>query len=227
MNFFLISLAIPFLAYWLGSIPFGLLIVRLLTNTDIRHIGSGNIGATNVKRAVGTKWAAAVLVCDLSKGFLPVWAAVMLNPSTVQWLPALTAFAAVCGHIYPGFLRFKPSGKGVATTLGALLVVAPWACMIVILFFIPTVYIARRVSVGSLGGIFILPPATWFSTHDPALTVSTMLIMAMILARHKDNLQRLAQGDEPTIGSRRPWRDIPPLSDNQRAAKGNDTAQDQ
>jgi glycerol-3-phosphate acyltransferase PlsY len=199
MNCLMLSLALPFLAYLLGSVPFGLLIVRLLTQADIRLMGSGNIGATNVRRAVGNKWAAAALACDLLKGVLPAWAAVMLNTTTVQWLPAITVLSAVCGHMYPVYFQFKPGGKGVATTLGAVAVICPWACLIAILVFIPTVYMSRRVSAGSLAGTFILPPAIWFSTHDPALAVAAIIIMVMILARHKDNLERLAGGTEPTI----------------------------
>ena len=201
MNHLLFAMALPVLAYLLGSIPFGLLIVRRLAKADIRHIGSGNIGATNVRRAVGTKWAAATLVCDLSKGILPALAAVLLSTTTCQWLPAITAVAAVCGHIYPVYFQFRPGGKGVATTLGSFLIISPWACMISLLIFVPTVFVARRVSVGSLAGTFILAPATWFTTHDPALTTAAILIMALVLYRHSDNLQRLARGVEPTIGS--------------------------
>ena len=201
MNHLLFAMALPVLAYLLGSIPFGLLIVRRLAKADIRHIGSGNIGATNVRRAVGTKWAAATLVCDLSKGILPALAAVLLSTTTCQWLPAITAVAAVCGHIYPVYFQFRPGGKGVATTLGSFLIISPWACMICLLIFVTTVFVARRVSVGSLAGTFILAPATWFTTHDPALTAAAILIMVLVLYRHSDNLQRLARGVEPTIGS--------------------------
>jgi glycerol-3-phosphate acyltransferase PlsY len=202
MNHLLFAMALPVLAYFLGSIPFGLLIVRRLAKADIRHIGSGNIGATNVRRAVGTKWAAATLVCDLLKGILPTLAAVLLSTTTYQWLPAITALAAVCGHIYPVYFQFRPGGKGVATTLGSVLVISPWACMICLMIFVTTVYMARRVSVGSLAGTFILPPATWFTTHDPALATTTILIMVLVLYRHGDNIQRLARGVEPTIGRR-------------------------
>ncbi|MGD8834777.1 MAG: glycerol-3-phosphate 1-O-acyltransferase PlsY [Desulfobacteraceae bacterium] len=202
METVLFSLALPILAYLLGSIPFGLLIVRRLAKADIRHIGSGNIGATNVKRALGNKWAAATLICDFFKGIPPVWVAVLQSPTNYQWLPAITVLAAVCGHIYPVYFKFRPSGKGVATTLGSLIVISPWALMICILIFLSTVFVARRVSVGSLAGTFILPPAIWFTTHDPALCAAAILIMALILYRHGDNIHRLARGVEPTIASR-------------------------
>jgi glycerol-3-phosphate acyltransferase PlsY len=191
---------LPLLAYLLGSIPFGLIIVRVVRKTDIRRIGSGNIGATNVRRTAGTRWAAAALACDVLKGLLPTLAAAHVNPSTSQWLPALTALAAVCGHMYPLYLKFRPSGKGVATTLGAWLVAAPWACLGALLTFLVVVRLCRRVSVGSLSGALLLPPATWFTGHDPILTLTALIIMILILMRHEENLSRLANKREPVLG---------------------------
>ena len=199
MNTFLIAMALPPSAYLLGSIPFGLLIVRLLAKVDIRRIGSGNIGATNVKRAVGAKWAAATLICDGLKGFLPVLTALLLSETTYQWLPAITALAAIVGHMYPLYFGFKPGGKGVATTLGCLLIIAPWACIIALIIFIPAVYLSKRVSVGSLAATLSLPAATWFSTHDPAIAIAAIIVMTLVLSRHRENIQRLAKGLEPTI----------------------------
>lgn len=199
MNTFIIAAALPPIAYLLGSIPFGLLIVQLLTQGDIRRMGSGNIGATNVKRAVGARWAAATLMCDGLKGFLPTLAAIWLCGTTHQWLPAMTALAAIVGHMHPLYFGFKPGGKGVATTLGCLLIIAPMACIIALAIFLPAVYFSRRVSVGSIGATLSLPPTTWFTTHDPAIGIAAIIIMALILSRHKDNIQRLANGLEPTI----------------------------
>lgn len=199
MNTFLIAIALPPIAYLLGSIPFGLLIVRLLTKTDIRCFGSGNIGATNVKRAVGAKWAAATLICDGLKGILPVLTALWLSDTSYQWLPASTTLAAIVGHMYPLYFGFKPGGKGVATTLGCLLIIAPWACIIALGIFLPVVYLSKRVSAGSLAATLSLPPGTWFSTHDPAIGIAAIIVMALILSRHRENIQRLAQGLEPTI----------------------------
>ena len=191
---------LPLLAYLLGSVPFGLIIVRVVAKTDIRRIGSGNIGATNVRRVAGTRWAVVVLICDVLKGLLPTLAASHLNPSTWQWLPALTALAAVCGHMYPLYLKLKPSGKGVATMLGAWLVLAPWACLVAVLIFLWVVRQGRRISAGSLSGALLLSPATWFTTHDPILTLTALIIMILILVRHEENLSRLANGKEPLLG---------------------------
>jgi acyl phosphate:glycerol-3-phosphate acyltransferase len=200
MSSLLAIILLPFLAYLLGSVPFGLIIVHVVAKTDIRHIGSGNIGATNVRRAAGTRWAATVLACDVLKGLLPTLVASHLNPSAWQWLPALTALAAVCGHVYPLYLKLKPSGKGVATLLGAWLIPAPWACLAAVLMFLLIVRLGRRVSAGSLGGTLLLPPATWFTTHDPILTLTALIIMILILVRHEENLSRLANGKEPLLG---------------------------
>lgn len=199
MNVHLLISALPICAYVLGSIPFGLLIVRAVARTDVRRIGSRNIGATNVKRAVGTKWALVTLLCDGLKGLLPTLVATWTAGPADLWLPSLTALAAITGHIYPLFLAGKPSGKGVATALGCLLAIAPAAAAICVSGFIAAIIISKRVSAGSLTAAVILPPSAWFTTHEPAIGVASLLIMALILFRHKDNIQRLAKGKEPAL----------------------------
>ncbi|MEJ2153972.1 MAG: glycerol-3-phosphate 1-O-acyltransferase PlsY [Desulfobacteraceae bacterium] len=199
MNTLLLSISLPVVAYLLGSIPFGLLFVRLRAKTDIRDIGSGNIGTTNVKRVLGTPWAVATLICDVLKGFLPALAALYFFEEPYLWLPAIVSIAAICGHIYPIYLRFKPSGKGVATTLGCLLVIAPFATLLYLMVLVAAIYFSRRVSVGSLAGALLLPPAAWFTTHDPVVCATTIWIMVWILIRHKENIERLASGVEPAI----------------------------
>jgi len=190
----------PVLGYLLGSIPFGLIIVRWILRTDIRQIGSGNIGATNVRRAAGTWWAVVVLLCDIFKGLLPIIGAMRVDTAPWRWLTAITAVAAVCGHMYPLFLGFKPSGKGVATCLGTLLIPTPLACLVSLMVFIAAVKATRHVSAGSLIAVSALPPATWFSSGDPFLTTAALIIMILVLTRHKENLERLARGNEPRLG---------------------------
>ena len=202
MYTFLIILSLPIAAYLIGAVPCGWILVRWVTGTDIRTIGSGNMGATNVRRAIGSKWAAATLTCDVLKGLLPTLTACSFSNGGLSWLPAITALAAVCGHMYPIYFRFRPSGKGVATTLGGLLIIAPWSCLCAVTAFLFAVRLSRRVSVGSLAGILLLPPSAWFTSHDPFLTIVTLVIMVLIIARHGDNLQRLAQGKEPAIGKK-------------------------
>jgi glycerol-3-phosphate acyltransferase PlsY len=199
MNTLLSAIMLPVVAYLSGSIPFGLLFVRLRAKTDIRDIGSGNIGATNVKRALGTPWAVATLVCDGLKGWAPTLAALHLSGGSWLWLPAIVAMAAICGHIYPIYLGFRPSGKGVATTLGCLLVIAPLGTLFYVIVLVAAIYFSGRVSAGSLIGALFLPPAAWFTTHDPAVCAATLGIMVLILIRHKENIQRLASGAEPII----------------------------
>ncbi len=199
MNLFSMHLFWPLLAYLIGSIPFGLIIVRSVARIDIREQGSGNIGATNVWRTVGSGWAAAVLAGDLLKGLLPVVGALFLMDTNLPWLPAMTALAAIAGHTYPAYLKFKPSGKGVATTLGAFVAMTPLAILIALLAFVLVVYKFRHVALGSLAAAIALPPGIWFTKHDPVLTACALIVMVLIVWRHADNLRRLARGVEPSL----------------------------
>ncbi len=202
MNSLILIIILPVAAYLIGAIPFGLVIVRCVAKQDIRLVGSGNIGTTNVRRAAGTGWAITTLACDVLKGAMPTLAAVYLQGSTASnMLASIVALAAISGHIFPIYLKFKPSGKGVATALGCFSILAPIACILTLLGFISAVYFSRRVSVGSLIGMAILPPAIWFCSQDPILTGAGIVTMALIIARHKDNIQRLACGKEPPLGS--------------------------
>jgi glycerol-3-phosphate acyltransferase PlsY len=194
-----ITLCLPAMAYIMGAVPCGWILVRCIAGTDIRQYGSGNIGATNVRRAIGTKWAAVTLICDVLKGLFPTLLASLWSAGAHSWLPAVTALAAVCGHMYPVFFKFKPSGKGVATTLGSLLIIAPWACLCTLTAFLAAVRLSRRVSVGSLTGTLLLPPSTWFTSGDPFLTLIALVIMILILSRHEENIRRLANGEEPVL----------------------------
>lgn len=200
MNLLIIHLLWPVITYFMGSIPFGLIIVRWAARLDIRRMGSGNIGATNVRRIAGPGWAAATLICDLLKGLLPTLGAVLMVGTNQHWLPAVTALAAILGHMFPAYLKFKPSGKGVATTLGAFLAMAPWASLIALMVFIFAVRKFRLVSAGSLLAMMALPPGIWFTLHDLTLTASALTAMILIVYRHEDNLRRLARGKEPSLG---------------------------
>jgi glycerol-3-phosphate acyltransferase PlsY len=200
-------ISIPLLlagAYLLGAIPFALILVRLFSSVDVREVGSGNIGATNARRAAGTPVAVAVLICDLLKGMLPVLAARwwLMDYPHGPWYAAAAAMAAVLGHMFPIYLKFKPSGKGVATTLGAFLVLAPLATATALAVFLLMTAITRRVSVGSLAGAVSLVPAAWLTTHEPAATMAGVVVAALIVIRHKENIDRLRQGREPTLDRR-------------------------
>ena len=204
MNALTIYMAWPVMAYLAGSIPFGLIFVRWKARIDIRRNGSGNIGTTNVRRIAGNGWAMATLVCDVLKGTLPTWGAISLVEPGSQLLPAISALAAVLGHMFPVYFRFKPGGKGVATTLGAFMALTPLATVIALFVFICAVGRIRRVSAGSLIAAGALPVAIWYAGYGSVPAASGLVVMVMVIYRHAGNLKRLARGQEPTISEKRP-----------------------
>jgi len=194
--------ALPVFAYLLGSVPWGLVLTRMFTSVDIRRLGSGNIGATNVRRVAGPTLGVMTLAGDVLKGAVPVWLAVAMAGSGDVWGQAYISFVALCafgGHLYPCYLKFKAGGKGVATASGCFLVIAPAATIIAILVFIMFVCFLNRVSLGSLAAAATLPIAVWQTTHSEILTGCAVLCAAFIYIRHRDNIKRLWTGTEPTI----------------------------
>ena len=187
------EVAAPLLAYLSGSIPFGLLIARAVTGQDVRAVGSGNIGATNVARAAGRGAAAATLLLDALKGLGPVLLAARLFPAT-PWLPAACAIAAVLGHCFPVWLRFR-GGKGVATGLGVALGLAPLAAAAGALVWVVLYKLLRISSVGSLAGVAITLAVAAFTAPREAV-VALLVIAAVILVRHEGNLRRLLSREE-------------------------------
>jgi glycerol-3-phosphate acyltransferase PlsY len=188
-------------AYLLGGIPFGLLLTRWCNGIDIRTHGSGNIGATNVRRTAGNTLGVLTLVGDMLKGFVPVAAVPLLvpvnHPAHAAALAA-TAAAAFCGHLFPVGLGFR-GGKGVATAAGAFLAVAPTAILGVLLAFGLGLALSRRVSVGSLTAALALPLCVALATHCLALILGATLIAMGIGARHHENIERLLAGKEPRV----------------------------
>src|SRR6516164_10560005 len=166
------ALIIAVVAYLLGSIPFGYLLVRIFRGEDVRHTGSGNIGATNVART-GSKWLAiATLVLDALKGYVAVFHVFFFanhHPDdlpqfglyTIYILAALAGFFAIVGHMFPVWLRFK-GGKGVATSVGAFLGIAPAAVLVSLVAFVAIVAVTRYVSLGSIIGAAVFPIAAWW-----------------------------------------------------------------
>ena len=194
---FAIVLLIP-LAYLLGSVPSGYVLGKLV-GVDVRKVGSGNIGAANVARAVGKWQGALTLVADSAKGFLPVFIALQLELSPV--VTALTAIAVFLGHLYPLFLKFK-GGKGVATALGALLALAPLATLVLIAVFAIVVFLSRIVSLGAMTTAVTAPVVLWLFYQPPAIIGMGLFLAAMIVLRHRSNIQRLLAGTEPRFGER-------------------------
>ncbi len=199
----IIALGLPGAAYLMGSIPFGFVIVRLMGRGDIREAGSGNIGATNVRRTVGTLPAVTTLSGDIAKGFLPVWWAGSLAAGAPSpWIQAYVALVGVCalaGHLYPVFLKFRTGGKGVATAAGCLLAVAPGALGVSGLVFIMAACGLNRVSAASLAATATLPLTVWYATHSAVFALWAGLTAAWIWIRHRDNIRRLLAGTEPRI----------------------------
>jgi glycerol-3-phosphate acyltransferase PlsY len=185
--------------YGLGSIPTGLLIARWQAGVDIRQHGSGNIGMTNVLRAVGKGAAALTLAGDLAKGLIPVLLACAWLTS--PWTIGLVALAAIIGHMYPLFAGFQ-GGKGVATSLGGFIPLLPGPLLIAFVVFAACVAIRRQVSLGSLAAAAALPMAALLWGSPVAYVLYTLMTAALIWYRHGDNIQRLFAGTEPAIGQR-------------------------
>lgn len=205
MNFIYYSGLLVF-AYLLGSIPFGLVFTRILTSVDIRHEGSGNIGATNVRRIAGTSIGLLTLACDVLKGVIPVYLAMSLSyPShlTYEIFICLTALCAFLGHLYPVYMKFKNGGKGVATAFGCFLVLSPVACLAALLAFLIVALSSNHVSAGSLSAAVVMPLAVWVKTNSPVITTCAAVISIFIIYRHKDNIKRLLAGTENVIRNKK------------------------
>jgi glycerol-3-phosphate acyltransferase PlsY len=186
-------------AYLIGSIPFALILARRWGARDLHRIGSGNIGAANVLRASGTTAGVLVAVLDISKGAAGVFVASRMSQSGSA--PALAGLAAVVGHIYPVWLRFR-GGKGVATACGVFSVLAPQAMALSAVVFFGAVWATRFISVGSVIGSLLLPPIAWATGSPPSVVVSACAAATLIVFRHRSNLSRVRLGTERRVGAR-------------------------
>jgi glycerol-3-phosphate acyltransferase PlsY len=193
-------LAAFFAGYLLGSVPWGLLLTRAARAGDVRSIGSGNIGATNVLRTGRRGLAAATLLLDLLKGFLPVWVA-------WSWTGPDTAVAAgagaVTGHCFPIWLGFK-GGKGVATAGGVILALTPLVVVPALAVFAAAFWATRYVSLGSILAALVAPLAAYLWGHVQAAELYVLLALLVIL-QHRANIGRLLAGKEPktSLGAKR------------------------
>lgn len=188
----LVQLIVVVAAYLIGSIPTGLLLGKAY-GIDVRKEGSGNIGATNLYRTVGRKVGIITLICDCLKGLLPVLIVKFssLPPEFAAWV----GLAAFCGHVFPVFLKFK-GGKGVATALGVFLALAPLAVAIAMALFAVLMFIWRYVSLGSIFAAAAMPLAVYFLGGSRSVTVVTLVIAAIVIIRHHENIKRLISGTE-------------------------------
>jgi glycerol-3-phosphate acyltransferase PlsY len=186
--------------YLLGSIPFGFLLVRLKSGEDVRQTGSGNIGATNVLRTKGKALGIATLLLDIAKGAAAIWVADWLSGGDPLWM-AGAAVAVLLGHVFPVWLKFQ-GGKAVACMLGAYLVLTPIAMLATLLIFILVTWRTRFVSVGSIVASSVLPLGVWLIYHNVYFLLASVLCGAMIIWRHKGNIERLRAGTENRLGSK-------------------------
>jgi glycerol-3-phosphate acyltransferase PlsY len=206
------SLTIAFAAYLLGSIPTGYLLVRLIRHQDIRSIGSGNIGATNVLRSGGKGLGAATFLLDMLKGCAAVYLGALLGRLLVghgltlgqcRDYEAVAAFAAVLGHMFPVWLRFR-GGKGVATGFGVFLVAAPLGALAAITVFFIVLALTRYVSLASILGAASFPLFAWLLVHgdQPRFFIAVQCGVAfLIILKHHQNIRRLLTGRESRFGA--------------------------
>ena len=190
-------------AYLLGSVPNGLLIARL-KGIDLQQAGSGNIGATNVFRCVGKGWGILAFALDAVKGFVPAFVFPRLVAGAPDWLGLACGVAAVAGHNWPVWLRFKGS-KGVSTSAGMLLGIAPCAVGVGFLVFAVTVALTRFVSLGSILAA-VAVPAAYISMTGGAnrLLAGTLVVMGLlVVVKHRANIRQLLAGTEPRIAGRK------------------------
>jgi glycerol-3-phosphate acyltransferase PlsY len=191
----MMPLAALVIAYLLGAIPFGFLLVKLKTGGDVRDKGSGNIGATNVMRTSGRTAGFATLILDIAKGYLAVVIADRLTGGDTLVMSAAAA-AVMAGHAFPVFLRFK-GGKAVASFVGAFLYLTPLALGVETIVFVVIVFWTRYISLGSIVGAASFPLAVWLVQRGgwPELAASG-LAATFIIYRHSSNIQRLRDGTE-------------------------------
>ncbi len=188
------------LAYLIGSLSFALLLVRWRTGRDIRTEGSGNAGATNVLRSHGKALGITVAVLDIAKGAFPVW--LVRQVTADPRYAAAAGLAAILGHVFPLYSGFR-GGKGVATAIGAFLVLAPLAALVSVAIFVVVVAITRYVSLGSMLSMALLPPVAGllFHARQPIL-IAAAATAVLVIFKHLENLKRLVRGEERRLGRR-------------------------
>lgn len=188
-------------SYLLGAVPFGMLFANLFSRVDVRSVGSGNIGATNVLRAAGKKAAILTLLADALKGYLPVLAAIIIFQD--DYVTVLAGAAAILGHNFPVYLKFK-GGKGVATSYGVILALSPGTGFFCLLAWLVAAVIWRYSSLSALISFIVYPVMTFAAASDASkpYQLLSLFIFGIIYYRHRENIKRLLAGTEPKIGKK-------------------------
>lgn len=196
------AIASLLLAYLLGAVPFGYLLVKLRRGEDIRATGSGSIGAANVSRMLGLAGGLVTLALDVAKGYASVWLAATWTSHDTAAVAA-AGVAATAGHMFPVYLGFR-GGKGVATAAGAFIYLTPWAAVAVLAIWLLMVAVWRYVSLGSILATAAYPVFA-YALYRPglAVTLAGMVVASLIIIRHASNIQRLVAGIEPKLQLRR------------------------
>ncbi|MGI4788400.1 MAG: glycerol-3-phosphate 1-O-acyltransferase PlsY [Janthinobacterium lividum] len=194
------SLALILLAYLFGSLPIGLLVGRMVKGIDVRDYGSGNIGATNVWRTMGPLWGTAVFLFDFCKGYLPTVLTVQMTHlhDETPWLPVVVGLAAILGHNFSPFLRFK-GGKGVATSVGVVFGLSPFAAVVGFVVWGVCLLATRYISVSSMVAAVLTSIALIFFHHDPPHILFGLLVALFVILKHRPNIARLKAGTEPKV----------------------------
>jgi glycerol-3-phosphate acyltransferase PlsY len=195
----LFHIAAIILCYLIGAIPFGLLFTRWFSDIDVRTVGSGNIGATNVLRAAGKKAAILTLFADCLKGLLPVLATRLLFHDDLT--SVLSGAAALLGHTFPVYLGFK-GGKGVATSFGLALALTPLAALLSLVTWAVAAYLWRYSSLAALTAFALYPLYTFTLYRSQNLQLLSLFLFGMIYAKHRENIKRLIAGTESKIGKK-------------------------
>ena len=194
------AVGLALMGYAIGSIPFSFLVARLFGVKDVRAVGSGNVGATNVMRSAGKFPGALALVLDGLKGAATVWLARSFTTSEVDVF--IAGLCAVIGHLFPVWLGFR-GGKGVATGAGLFIPLAPGALGAAIVVFVLTVAITRYVSLASILATLTLPAVAWWLGAGTTVSLTAVVAALMLVAKHHENIGRLVRGVEPRLGSKR------------------------
>jgi glycerol-3-phosphate acyltransferase PlsY len=193
--FWILATLAAIAAYLIGGLPFGYWFVRFSLGQDIRGMGSGNIGATNVQRSAGKKAGFTVLALDILKGFLALWVAAVITNNATSGL-AVATVAVMLGHCYPIFLGFK-GGKAVACFVGATLYLAPYALLVTLVVFIAIVLLSKYISLASILSALLFPLIDWAIYRPvPELLYASIVAGLFIVYRHKGNIARLRAGNE-------------------------------
>ena len=201
----MITVLLILIAYVLGSIPNALWVGKTFKNIDVREHGSKNTGSTNAARVLGPKLGIFTLILDILKGALPTYLGIVLGADLLTRMTGIDkldviviGMAAILGHTFSLFLKFK-GGKAVATTLGVFLVLVPYAILILLVVFFVIFGLTRYVSLASIISAVVLPIAVYFTTRHIPLTVLGIIIGLLVIIRHKENIKRLINGTESKL----------------------------